>query len=53
MAKKELEKYFYKLLNNAFDGKTMEKVRKRITVEFIRKVDTDKTIKQQSKLTFN
>ena len=31
----------------------MEKGRNRIKVEFIRKVDTDKIIKQQSKLTFN
>ena len=31
----------------------MENVRNRIKVEFIRKEDTDKIIKQQSKLTFN
>ena len=31
----------------------MENVRNRIRVEFIRKDDTDKIIKQQSKLTFN
>ena len=31
----------------------MENVRNRIKVEFIRKDDTDKIIKQQSKLTFN
>ena len=31
----------------------MENVRKRITVEFITKDDTNKIIKQQSKLTFN
>ena len=31
----------------------MENVRNRIKVELIKKDDTDKTIKQQSKLTFN
>ena len=31
----------------------MEIVRNRIKVEFMRKDDTDKMIKQQSKLTFN
>ena len=31
----------------------MENVRNRIKVEFIKKDDTDKFIKQQSKLTFN
>ena len=49
----DFEKDFYKLLNNAFYGKTMENVRNRIKVEFIKKEDTDKIIKQQSKLTFN
>ena len=39
-------------MNNAFYGKTMENVRNRIKVEFIRKDDTNKIIKQQSKLTF-
>ena len=51
MAKNDFEKDLYKLLNNAFYGKTMEKVRNRIKVEFIKKNDTDKNIKQQSKLT--
>ena len=47
MAKNEFEKYFYNFLNNAFYGKTMENVRNRIKIEFIRKVDTDKSLKQQ------
>ena len=51
-AKNEFEKDFYKLLNNSFYGKTMENVRNRIKVEFIRKDDAVEFIKQ-SKLTFN
>ena len=53
MAKNEFEKDFYDLLKNAIHGKTMENVRNRIKVEFIRKDDTNKFMKQQSKLTFN
>ena len=52
-AKNEFEKDFYNFLNNAFYGKTLENVRNRIKVEFIRKDDINKIIKQQSKLTFN
>ena len=52
-AKNDFEKDFYKLLNNAFYGKTMENIRNRIKVEFIKKDDTNKIIKQQSKLIFN
>ena len=52
-AENDFEKDFFKLLNNAFYGKTMENVRNRIKVEFIKKDDTNKTIKQQSNLTFN
>ena len=51
--KNEFEKDFYKLLINTFYGKTMEIVRNRKKVEIIKKDDTDKIIKQQSKLTFN
>ena len=52
-AKNDFEKDFYKLLNNAFYGKTMENTRNRINVECIKKDDTHKIKKQQSKLTFN
>ena len=52
-ANNDFEKDFYNLLKYAFYGKTIKNVRNRIIVEFIRKDDTDKIIKQQSKLTFN
>ena len=44
-AKDISEKDFYKLLNNAFYGKTMENVRNRIKLEFIRKDDTNNFLK--------
>ena len=37
IAENDFEKDFYKLLNNAFYGKTMENVRNRLIVEFIKK----------------
>ena len=52
-AVKDFEKDFNKLLNNAFYGKKLENVRNRCKIEIIKKSDADKTIKQQSKLTFN
>ena len=52
-AVKDFEKDFYKLLNNAFYGKTMENVRNRLKIKFIKKDDHREIIKQQSKLTFN
>ena len=53
-AKIDFEKVFYKLLSNAFYGKTMKIIRRRVKIEIIKKDDTEKTKKkQQSKLTFN
>ena len=49
----DFEKDFYKLLNNAFYGETMESVRNRLKIEFVKKDVYREIIKQQSKLTFN
>ena len=49
----DFEKDFHNLVNNAFYRKAMENVRNRCTIEFIKKDDTDRIIKQQSNLSFN
>ena len=52
VAKTNFEKDLYKLMNNAFFGKTMENVRDRTNLEFIDHSQLDQIIKRQSKLSF-
>ena len=40
-------------MNNAFYGKTMENVRNRTKIEFIKRDEQDKMVNWQPKLTFN
>ena len=51
-AKTNFEKDLYKLLNNAFFGKTMENVRDRTNLEFIDHSQIPQIMKRQSKLSF-
>ena len=44
----DCEKDFYKLLNKAFYGKTMENVRNRLKIKFFKKDDYREIVKQQS-----
>ena len=53
IAKKDFKKDCFKLLNNAFYGKTMETIRNRLRLYSFEKVDFKNIIKQQSELTFN
>ena len=52
-AENDFEKDFYKLLDNAFCGKTLENVQNRLRLEFNQRDGYKKIIKQQSKLNFN
>ena len=52
VAKTNFEKDLYKLMNNAFFGKTIENVRDRTNLEFIDHSQIDQIIKRQSKLSF-
>ena len=51
-AKANFEKDLYKVLNNAFFGKTMENVRERTRIDIIHHTETNQIRKTQSKLGF-
>ena len=51
-AKTNFEKDLYKVMNNAFFGKTMENVREKVNLEIIPHTNIDQLIKRQSKLSF-
>ena len=52
-AKTDFEKDLFKLMNNAVYGKTMEDVKNRVNIKFVPKDDSEKCMKEVSKLSFN
>ena len=53
LAVKDYENEFKKFFNKAFYVQTMENVRNRCKIKILKKIEIDKTRKQQSKLTFD